>query len=91
MDYAPRFRLVFSICEDANGDDEAFSCFRDEEIVITADAFDASLQVVDMMGRVIGAYSGHIRCVPATGIASGVYVLSLRRGDDVKPQKIIVR
>jgi len=82
---------VFSICEDANGDDEAFAYFRDEEIVITADAFDASLQVVDMMGRVIVSYSGHIRCVPTKGMAPGVYALSLRCGDDVKTQKILVR
>ena len=90
-DYASRFRLVFYVCEDANDDNEAFAYINNGEIVINeADALGASLQVVDMTGRVVVSVGGRTRCVPTSGMMPGVYVLRLINGDDVKTQKIVV-
>ena len=94
-DYASRFRLVFSICEDANGDndgnDAPFAYISNGEIVITTDMGDATLQIVDMTGRVIASYGGHTRCVPTSGMPAGVYVLRLVDGDSVRTQKIVIQ
>jgi hypothetical protein len=50
-DYASRFKLVFSVSGDADGDNEApFAFVNNGNIIITADAHGAILQVVDMMG-----------------------------------------
>ena len=97
-DYASRFRLVFSICGDADGDDAPFAYISNGEIIINdADAltpsntsyFDASLQVVDMTGRVIVS-TDVARNVSTSGMASGVYVLRLVNGGDVRTQKVVI-
>ena len=92
-DYASRFRLVFSNCEDAigdNDDDGAFAYVSNGEIVVVGDAGTASLQVVDMTGRVVVSVGGHTRCVPTTGIPAGVYVLRLIDRHNVRTQKIVI-
>ncbi len=86
-DYASRFRLVFSNCEDAigdNDDDGAFAYISNGEIVVVGDAGTASLQVVDMTGRVVVSVGGHTRCVPTTGIPA------LIDRHNVKTQKIVI-
>ena len=90
-DYASRFRLVFS-AGDAGGDacEPPFAYISNGNIVITADAGDATLQIVDMMGRVIASYSGHTRYVTTNGMPAGVYVLRLINGDKVRVQKIVI-
>ena len=90
-DYASRFRLVFS-AGDAGGDacEPPFAYISNGNIVITADAGDATLQIVDVMGRVIASYGGHTRCVPTNGMLAGVYVLRLINGDKVRVQKIVI-
>ena len=93
-DYASRFRLVFSAnpnCGDAIGDNAPFAYINNGNIVITADAGDATLQIVDMTGRVIASYGGHTRCVPTSGMPAGVYVLRLVDGDSVRTQKIVIQ
>ena len=90
-DYESRFRLVFSaVCEDADGDNDNFA-FIDASgnIVVTADAFDASLQVVDMMGRVLLCKDAQV--ISTAGMVPGVYVLRLINSDRVKTQKIVVK
>ena len=96
-DYASRFRLVFStICEDVNGDNEAFAYINNGNIIITTDAhgaadtFNVSLQVVDMMGRVVVSAGGHTRCAPTTGIPAGVYVMRLIDRENVRTQRIVI-
>ena len=89
-DYAWRFRLVFSICGDANGDNESFAFINNGNIIITEDMADATLQVVDVMGHIIVSYDGRTRCVPTGGMTPGVYVLRLIRGNDVRTQKIVI-
>ena len=64
--------------------------YADGEIRINeADARGASLQVVDVTGRVV--VSRDVACnVSTNGMAPGVYVLRLIDGDGVKTQKIVI-
>ena len=90
-DYASRFRLVFS--NDDAGEaacEPPFAYISNGNIVITADAGDATLQIVDVMGRVIASYGGHTRYVTTNGMPAGVYVLRLINGDKVRVQKIVI-
>lgn len=89
-DFTSRFRLVFSNCEDAVGDNVAFTYLSNGELIITTDACDASLQIVDATGRMVASYDGRIQRVPTRGMASGVYVLRLITADGVKTQKLVV-
>jgi len=90
-DYASRFRLVFSAQDDADDDNDApFAYINNGNIVITADVDDATLQVMDMMGRVIVSHDGHTRYIPTTGMSAGVYVLRLIDGDSVRTQKMVI-
>ena len=91
-DYASRFRLVFSKpADETSADDQPFAYYANGEIRIVADASNATLQIVDVMGRVVVSTGGHTRCVPTAGMTSGVYVLRLVRGDEVKIQKVVLR
>ena len=91
-DYASRFRLVFSNCGDAIGDNAPFAYVSNGNIVITADADGATLQIVDMLGRVVRIV-GLSQCgsrTTTTGMPAGVYVLRLIAGDSVRTQKIVI-
>ena len=92
-DYASRFRLVFS-GKEADGPSsgsETFAFINNGNIIITGAEAGATLQIVDMTGRVVVSCGGHTRCVPTSGMAKGLYVLRLINGDDVKMQKIVIR
>ena len=89
-DYESRFKLVFSADEDVCEPNEAFAYINNGNIVITTDMGDATLQIVDVMGRVVASYSGHTRCVSTSGMTAGVYVLRLIDGENVRTQKIVV-
>ena len=89
-DYESRFKLVFSANEDVCEPNEAFAYINNGNIVITTDMGDATLQIVDVMGRVVASYSGHTRCVSTSGMTAGVYVLRLIDGENVRTQKIVV-
>lgn len=77
--------------DDNDGNDAPFAYINNGEIVITADAGDAQLQIVDMKGRVIASYGGHTRCVPTSGMPADVYVLRLIDGNSVRTQKIVIQ
>ena len=85
-DYASRFKLVFVIGQ--NNDD--FASFINGDLIINNDG-KAILQVVDITGRIMsseeitGCYSKHLEA------ASGIYMLRLISGSNVKVQKIVVR
>lgn len=90
-DYASRFKLVFAESSlSADTTDASFAYVSNGEIVVSADACDATLQIVDMTGRVMVSRSGRIQCVPTKGMATGVYMLRLITADGVKTQKIVV-
>ena len=85
-DYASRFKLVFSICGDADGDNEAFAFVNNGNIIING---EGTLQVVDVMGRVI-VCTDVARNVSTQGMTPGVYVLRLIDGNVVRTQKIVI-
>ena len=108
-DYATRFRIEF-ICGDANDDDGpstgsgtegsgTFAYYSDGDIVITDAEVGATLQIVDVTGRIIDIREGDaMKCkfgganrVSTSGMTPGVYVLCLVDGDNVRVQKIVVR
>ena len=86
-DYISRFKLVFN-----NGTSiasEAFAFIGNGNIIISHEG-ESILQIVDMTGRIIASYDGHIQCVPTAGIAPGVYVLRLIDNENAKTQKIVI-
>jgi subtilisin family serine protease len=91
-DYASRFRLVLSSRGDENDDNAPFAFISDGQIIlIDGDTGDATLQIVDVTGRILVCRdASNSSPVSITGMASGVYVLRLVNGDDVKTQMIIV-
>ena len=91
-DYASRFRLVFSansISEDADGDN-AFAYFNGSNWTIS-NMGEATLQVVDVMGRVISSEQINGNTEININQPAGVYMLRLVSGDSVKVQKVVVR
>jgi len=90
-DYASRFRLIFDPHFGVEEyEHQEFAYYADGEIRFIANTHDASLQVIDMTGRVVVSVGGNTRCVPTTGIPTGVYVLRLMDGNSVRVQKIMI-
>ena len=88
-DYASRFKLVFSVCGDADGDDENFAFISNGNIVIIGADAHTTLQIVDVLGHVLVSKDG-VHTVSTSGMAKGVYVLRLINGDEVRTQKIVI-
>ena len=88
-DYASRFRLLFNDTKDGSStSSETFAYLNDGNIIIN-NASDATLQVVDMTGRVV--FEGNaMHRVSTSGMTSGVYVLRLINGEKVETQKIVI-
>ena len=98
-DYPSRFKLVFSNCEDAVGDngDAPFAFINNGQIIITTDVDEATLQVIDMLGHVILTHTVSSHSSLPTSNSSlntphslGIYVLRLITTDGVRTQKIVV-
>ena len=91
-DYESRFKLVF-VCGDAN-DDNDFAFYSNGSWVInnpsTGSGSEATLQVIDVNGRILKSES--INGCPSISVkaAPGIYMFRLINGDDVKVQKIVV-
>ena len=83
-DYANRFKLVFAL--GTTGIEENFAFFSNGNLIING---EGTLQIIDVMGRVIVSRDG-VHTVSTNGMTAGVYVLRLINGDDVKVQKIVV-
>ena len=86
-DYASRFRLVFAT---GNSTGDVFAFYNNGNWIINNDG-DATLQVVDAMGRVLSSERISGSTSKAIHTAPGVYMLRLINGDNVKVQKIIVK
>ena len=87
-DYASRFKLVYATGDNSNDDNFAF--FNNGNIIINNDG-EATLQVVDVMGRILKSESINGSTSVNLNVAPGVYMLRLINGNDVKVQKIVVR
>lgn len=92
-DYEWRFRLVY-VCGDAGDDNNSrntmFADVYNGAIIMLEDVAGATLQIIDAMGRVVYCRDAK-SCISTTKMTSGVYVLRLINGENVKTQKIMVR
>ncbi len=90
-DYASRFKLVFSGGQDgASTGSETFAYFNGSEWQIS-NIGDATLQVVDMLGRTIKSERINGNVSISLNEVPGVYVMRLVNGENVKTQKIVVK
>ena len=90
-DYESRFRLVFaSISEDAEGNQNTFAYFNGSEWVVS-NIGESTLQVVDVMGRVLSSETVSGNATVSISQMPGVYMLRLVNGNQVKVQKVVVR
>jgi hypothetical protein len=91
-DFASRFTLVFAT---GNDNDDTFAFFNNGVWIInnpsTDSGAEATLQVVDVMGRILSSETISGSCSKAINVAPGVYMLRIVNGDKVKVQKIVVR
>ena len=89
-DYESRFKLVFAtICEDADGDNEVFAFYSDGNLIVNG---EGTLQVIDMLGRQMFSRDIHSSfIIHHSAFPTGVYVLRLVNGENVKVQKVVVR
>lgn len=89
-DYTSRFRLVFS----ANGIDEqtaeTFAFFNGTSWSVS-NTGDATLQVVDITGRIVSSETINGNATVSLNQPAGIYMLRLVNGNDVKVQKVVVR
>lgn len=91
-DYPSRFKVVF-VAKDAEGaveNNEAFA-FNSNGSWIVVNEGQATLQVIDLQGRMISSETIE-GCVSKTvQAAPGVYVLRLINGENIRVQKVVVR
>ena len=85
-DYESRFKLVFAT---GNADD-TFAFFSNGNFVINNEG-NATLQVVDVNGRILSNETINGCANVNVNAAAGVYMLRLVNGDNVKTQKVVVR
>ena len=88
-DYASRFRLVFApVCEDTDGDNGTFAFISNGNLIVNG---TGTLQVIDLLGRQLTSQEIHSAFyILHSSFPSGVYVLRLINGNDVKTQKIVI-
>ncbi len=83
-DYASRFRLVFAT---GNSDDN-FAFFSNGNLVVSNEG-NATLQVVDVTGRILKCENINGCASVSIDAAPGVYMVRLVNGDNVKVQKVV--
>ena len=86
-DYASRFRLVFARNE-AKNDNAPFAFISNGEIIVNG---TGTLQVIDLLGHVLitDEVNSAFR-IPHSAFSTGVYVLRLIDGENVRTQKIVI-
>ena len=87
-DYESRFKLVFATGN--NSKDDNFAYFSNGSFVINNDG-EATLQVIDIMGRILKSENINGCANLNVNAAPGVYMLRLVNGDNVKVQKVVVK
>ena len=86
-DYASRFKLVFGVKDETSEASENFAYISNGEIIISNEG-RATLQVVDVLGRIISSEEINGECrISTNGMTAGLYILSLNG----KTQKIVIR
>ena len=86
-DYASRFKLVFNVNNAASASsDSNFAYMSDGNLVISDIEGEATLQIIDMMGRVVSTETVSGNFCKALNLRAGAYVLNLNG----MTQKIVV-
>lgn len=87
-DYASRFKLVFAT-GDVSDDSDRFAFVSNGELILTG---EGTLQVFDALGRqLLSKELSTANCQLSTAhFPTGVYLLQLIKGDDVKTQKMVI-
>ncbi len=88
-DYEARFKVVFSANE-SDSSEEEFAFINNGNIVVFGADANATLQVIDMLGRVLVSTEG-TNDLSVRDLSAGVYVLRLVNGNETKTQKIVIR
>jgi hypothetical protein len=86
-DYASRFKLVFAT---GNNSEDNFAFNSNGNWIISNDG-EATLQVIDVNGRILSSETISGSCSKAINAAPGVYMLRLINGDNMKVQKVVVK
>ena len=87
-DYTSRFRLVFSA--DSNSNESNFAFFNNGNLIINNEG-NATLQVIDVMGRIMRSETINGSTSINVNAAAGVYMIRLINGENVKVQKVIIK
>ena len=87
-DYASRFKIVFAV---SDGDNDAPFAFFTNGVWVIANDGDATLQVVDALGRILSSDRISGATTKAINAAPGVYMLRLVNGENVRVQKVVVK
>ncbi len=87
-DYESRFKLVFATGDNSN--DDTFAFYSNGSFVINNEG-NATLQVIDVTGRIVKSESVNGCTNVNVNAAPGVYMLRLINGDNVKTQKVVVK
>ena len=90
-DYASRFKVVFVAAnEDTVGDNPTFA-FESNGNWVIANEGRATLQVIDLNGRILSSEQINGCAETRINAAAGVYVMRLVNGEKVRTQKVVVR
>ena len=89
-DNASRFKLVFSICENADNGNDSF-VFASNGQLHLLNKGEAQLQIVDIMGRILSTETIHGSCSKALNLSDGIYIVRIIQGSETKTQKVVVR
>lgn len=88
-DYANRFKLVF--VTGSSIEDDSFGFIHNGHLLVLGNEGEATLQVIDLMGRMMSSERFNGSYDKPINVAAGVYLLRLINGNDVKVQRIVVR
>jgi len=89
-DFANRFKLVFRNTTGIDENSEQFAFFNGHDWTVNNKG-RATLQVIDMTGRLISTETLDGNAHVTIDAAPGVYMLQLTNGNDVKTQKVIIK
>ena len=91
-DYESRFKLVFVANNDEDGSStgsETFAFYSNGNWIIANDG-DATLQVIDLNGRILSSETVNGSVSKSIHAAPGVYMIRLINGENVKVQKVVI-
>ena len=87
-DYTSRFKLVFGVKDAASTDSAGDFAFISNGEIIVSNEGCATLQVIDVLGRIVSSEEINGECrISTNGLTAGVYILNL----DGMTQKIVVK